>query len=274
MTGAVHIALAYARIGWRVHPIRPGEKLPLLRDWPARASIDPEAIRRWWDSWPDANVAVATGERSGLFVLDVDGTEGERSLAELERKHGPLPDLYPMQWTGGGRGGWQAFFAWPGVPAKNSVGRLGRNLDTRGDGGYVLVPPSRTTGCYAWAPDRDPWTLPPEPAPDWLVDLLIAEPEPEVVRRPWSAPKPEVGDAYLKTAIATELENVRLAPPGQRNHSLNRSAFNLFRFVGEHRIDAGKLRGYLEQAALSAGLGPVEIARTLRSAAKQHGITL
>jgi hypothetical protein len=68
---------------------------------------------------------VATGPKSGIFVLDVDGPEGEQALVALEQRHGPLPDLYPMQWTGGGRGGWQAFFAWPeGRTIRNSAGRL------------------------------------------------------------------------------------------------------------------------------------------------------
>jgi hypothetical protein len=135
-------ALAYARLGWRVHPCRPFEKLPMLDAWQRRASTDPTFIERWWCRTPEANLAVATGPGSRIFVLDVDGPEGERALVDLEHHHGPLPELYPQQWTGSGRG-WQAFLSWPeGREIRNSAGRLGQKLDTRGEGGYVMLPPS------------------------------------------------------------------------------------------------------------------------------------
>lgn len=162
----IQAALAYAGLRWRVHPCRPGEKLPLLEGWQNRATTDPTMIERWWGRSPDANVAVATGPGSGIFALDVDGPRGEYTLVKLERRHGCLPDLYPQQWTGGGRGGWQAFFAWPEERLiRNSAGRLGPKLDSRGSGGYVLVPPSKTKEPYRWADDRSPWDLLPEPAP-------------------------------------------------------------------------------------------------------------
>src|SRR5262245_34987969 len=130
----LHWALDYAALGWRVHPCRPGEKVPLLDGWQKRATTDQAMIERWWGRTPDANVAVATGPGSGIFVLDIDGPEGERSLAELERRYGPLPEFYPQQWTGSCRG-WQAFFVWPeGRTIRKSAGRLGPKLDTRGDG--------------------------------------------------------------------------------------------------------------------------------------------
>ena len=138
-------ALAYARLGWRVHPCRPGEKLPIL---------DRLAEARDHRSGADRTMVgpYARGQRrgrdrawSGIFVLDVDGPEGERALVDLERRHGALADLYPQQWTGSGRG-WQAFFAWPeGREIRNSAGRLGPKLDTRGAGGYAVLPPSLCT---------------------------------------------------------------------------------------------------------------------------------
>jgi hypothetical protein len=103
-------AVKYAHLGWRVHPCRPGEKLPLLDGWPKRATTDFTLIDRWWGRTPDANVAIATGPASGIFVLDVDGPEGERSLTDLQHRHGPLPE---------------------GRTISNSAGRLGPKLDTR-----------------------------------------------------------------------------------------------------------------------------------------------
>jgi Bifunctional DNA primase/polymerase, N-terminal len=136
-----------AQLGWRVHPCHwiagtgcscgnpehvvggKAGKHPILAAWQHRATTDPTLIDRWWGRSPSANVAIATGPESGVFVLDVDGIEGERSLIALERRHGPMPEIFTMQWTGGGRAGWQAFFAWPAgrhVPSKAS--QLGHKL--------------------------------------------------------------------------------------------------------------------------------------------------
>ena len=139
-------ALAYAALGWRILPCEPAGKRPMIEGWPRRATTNPDLIRRWFGRSPGANVAVATGAASRLFALDVDGPEGERALVALERAHVYLPSQrYVMQWTGGGRGGWQALFAWPERrQIRNSAGRLGAKLDTRGEGGYVVLPPSVT----------------------------------------------------------------------------------------------------------------------------------
>jgi Bifunctional DNA primase/polymerase, N-terminal len=280
-------ALAYAKLGWRVHPCHwitngtcsCGEpecgsagKHPILTGWPERATTDPTMIDRWWGRSPQANIAVATGAASGILVLDVDGPEGEQSLANLERKHAPLPELYPMQWTGGGRGGWQAFFPYPEGPSiGNSAGRLGPKLDTRGDRGFVLLPPSRTAQYYRWETDRSPLALPLEPAPDWLVELLD-RPEPQ--RQPYSHNGQYSDDRYVLKALESELALVASAPKGRRNEQLNESAFNLFRFVIEDRLAPAPIVNSLTGAARHAGLTDGEIRSTIRSAATARGVSL
>jgi hypothetical protein len=265
-------ALVLARKGLRVHPCRPGDKIPLLKDWPARATTDPDTIKEWWRQWPDVNVAVATGPESGIAVLDVDGPEGERSLADLERQYSPLPDAYPMQWTGGGRGGWQAFFAYPaGRKVGNSAGRLGPKLDTRGDRGFVLVPPSRTSYAYAWGAERSIWHVPLPPMPAWMVDLLDP---PEQPHNPWTPPNPTRGSAYAAAALKGALSRVATAANGQRNDQLNASAHSLFGLVATGELDREIVVRGLEQAAVAAGLVGIEIGRTIRSAAKAQGVAL
>jgi len=289
-----HLAwvLEYAAIGWPVHPCfwmhpngtcacdnpecgSPG-KHPILNAWQKQASTDSALIERWWGRTPDANIAVATGPESGIFVLDVDGPEGERTLADLERRHGPMPEFYCQQWTGSGVG-WQAFFAYPeGRTIRNSAGRLGSRLDTRGINGYVLLPPSnhRSGNRYQWAIDRAPGTIPPEPAPDWLVDLLDPPPQPEAPQPAWNSPGRPTDDRYLLRALEAELALVASAPEGRRNDQLNESAFNLFRFAEEGRLDAGAIAHGLEAAARHAGLDDREIASTLKSAAAKRGVQL
>jgi hypothetical protein len=271
-------ALEYAAIGWRVHPCRPGEKKPILDGWQKQATTDSTLIERWWGRTPDANIALATGPGSGIFVLDVDGPEGERALVELERQHGPLPEIYPQQWTGSGRG-WQAFFAYPeGRTIRNSAGRLGPKIDTRGDGGFVVLPPSlHPSGrLYEWAIDRKPGTVPPDDAPPWLVDLLDP-PEPpqeqyDGARPGWPGHFPKEGDRYALKALEAELAMVAAAPSGRNNNQLNASAHALFRFVETDQLPADVIRRGLLAAALHAGLPEREALGTISSAAKARGV--
>jgi hypothetical protein len=103
-------------------------------------------IRRWWETWPDANVAIRTGAVSKLAVLDVDPRHGGvDSLRALDR----LPDTAVAE-TGGG--GYHMLFAHPGGHVKTTASSLAPGLDIRGDGGYIVAPPSlHASGKrYAW----------------------------------------------------------------------------------------------------------------------------
>lgn len=158
-------ALAYAeRYGFAVFPCRPRGKEPLTANGCKDATTDPHQIRAWWSGWPDANVAIATGASSGIIVLDVDPRHGgDESFAAL----GELPPA-PLVRTGGG--GFHGYFSHPGSIIRNSAGLIGRGLDVRGDGGYVIAPPSiHPSGhLYRWDPARriDNLTLPIPPR--WL----------------------------------------------------------------------------------------------------------
>lgn len=164
-------ALAYAHRNVPVFPCEPGGKAPLTYSGFWDATTDERRIKAWWDRWPHANVGVPTGERSGLLVLDVDPRgSGPESLAALERVRGALPETAKAR-TGGG--GVHIFFRYPaGETVRNSAGRLGPGLDVRGEGGYVVVPPSRTQSTYEWF-DRMP---PADPA--WLLECLRSQPSP------------------------------------------------------------------------------------------------
>lgn len=140
-------ALTDASRGVPVFPLRPGTKEPFYgsRGFYA-ATTDPGKIREWWSRTPEANIGIPTGPVSGILVLDVDpGKGGRESLAELEREIGELPVTYRVKT---GRGGEHVHFRYPGERVGNSAGLLGPGLDVRGDGGYVVAPPSRTTGAY------------------------------------------------------------------------------------------------------------------------------
>jgi putative DNA primase/helicase len=149
----------------------PREKRPILQNWPAQATADPNVITRWWRRQPEANIGIATG--AGLLVLDVDAThDGFESLALLEDTYGALPDT-PAVLTGSG--GRHIYFRLPeGVTVRNSAGKLGPGLDVRGDGGYVVAPPSTHPNGqrYEWLEGQSPDDLPLASAPDWLLRLI------------------------------------------------------------------------------------------------------
>jgi hypothetical protein len=133
--------------------------------------MDRRAIERWWRRQPSANIGLPTGKKSGILVLDVDVDDGGlESLAKLERAGAPVPKTARTR-TGGG--GIHVFFRYPGgsTEIRNSAGLLGLGLDVRGEGGYVVVPPSRTQGPYEWV-DRSPLV-----EASWLIDRLIERDE-------------------------------------------------------------------------------------------------
>lgn len=158
-------ALAYARRGVPVFPCEPGAKRPLTRNGHWDATTDARVIERWWKGWPSANVGVPTGKKSGVVVLDVDVDDGGlESLAKLERAGAPTPKTARAR-TGGG--GIHVFFRYPrGTEIRNSAGLLGAGLDVRGEGGYVVVPPSRTLDPYVWV-DSSPLA-----EASWLIERL------------------------------------------------------------------------------------------------------
>jgi replicative DNA helicase len=168
MPSTLDHALYYAKKGWRVFPCMPKDKKPAVR-WADVATTEEKMILGWWDHNPDFNVGIAAGEKSGITVLDVDAShDGYDTLATLIAEHGKLPET-PVVKTGSG--GEHIFFKYaPGT--RNSAGKLGKGLDIRSEGGYVV-------GANSIHPNgnRYEWTVKPSQTPladmpEWMIDLL------------------------------------------------------------------------------------------------------
>lgn len=165
-------AIRLAARGYRVFPVKPGGKAPLTKNGFHDATTSQDPIAAWWSRDPSANIGLATGRISGVVVLDVDpGHGGDESLADLERAHGPLPETVEAITGGGGR---HLYFRAPSQAVPCSASRIGRGLDVRGDGGYVVVPPSiHASGSrYAWIEGRDLLAGEAAEVPSWLLGLL------------------------------------------------------------------------------------------------------
>lgn len=164
---------------WRFLPLRSSGKIPLIRDWVNAASNSPEQIADWQAEFPGANIGLATGTASGVFVLDVDPRNGgSAALAALIQKHGPLPRTVQASTPSGG-----AHYYFKHVPGlTNSAGKIGPGLDIRADGGQVVIPPSTThAGAYTWV--NAPWDTEIAEAPSWLVQTADYRPTPPTPER-------------------------------------------------------------------------------------------
>src|SRR5262249_35638808 len=162
-------ALQLAQKGLAVFPCQPRGKEPASDAGLHAATTDVERINRWWRAFPDLNIGVATGTASGIFVLDIDGENGGGSLLKLNSGHAAVPPRVEAI-AGKVR---HAFIRIGKYKICNSVGQIGIGLDIRGDGGYVIAPPSiHPSGRpYAWSVDtaRDF-----ADAPDWLIAMVAA----------------------------------------------------------------------------------------------------
>jgi hypothetical protein len=163
----IRSALTLAKKGLPVFPCVPRGKYPAVATGLKAATIDEFIIRQWWQQIPDANIGIATGIPSGVFVVDVDGIDAEGELRKLETQYGALPPTIEII-TARGRHVW---FKMPDTPIRNSAGKLAAGLDVRATGGYVLVPPSvHPTGRkYEWSVDCAGTIA---AAPHWLLKRI------------------------------------------------------------------------------------------------------
>ena len=175
------------------------------------ATIDEAKIRDWWTVWPNANISIATG--NGLVVVDIDPRHGgDVTLAELEAKHGKLPQSWRVK-TGGN--GTHIYFRAPAdiIIKDDSSGRmLGKGIDIKGQTGSAVAPPSNheSGGIYKW--DKESGEL--AAMPDWLVAALAT---------PAAAEKAASGPETWRGLVRKGLTD------GQRNEEVTRLAGHLLR---------------------------------------------
>jgi hypothetical protein len=178
MNDLLDAAIAYAAMGWHIFPCKPLQKVPATAHGVKDATTDPDKIRAWWARWPDANIGLACGETSGVYVVDIDvdetkGVNGFASMADLG------PTLKTVEQTTP-RGGAHYFFK-AAVPPRNKNG-FRPGIDIRGEGYYVVLAPSvNGVGRYAW--ENPPTT---NALAEWPEQY---RPEPEKPRLAWDIPR-------------------------------------------------------------------------------------
>jgi len=214
----------YTDLGFALLPVK--GKIPLTPHGYKDATNDPEKAQKMFGAHPGCNVAVATGEISGFFVLDIDeknNISGEDSLKDLEKEFGKLPDTVEVLTPSGGR---HLYFKHVAGLRNRAAVRPG--IDSRSCGGFVVAPPSSIDGnAYVWEAAHHPDDVQIAEAPKWLVDLLKAPAEaPSTAPVAPGSPNAPTGDKFTA---------------GSRNDKLTR--------------EAGKLRAHgLEAMALIMAL--------------------
>ncbi|MFF9591843.1 bifunctional DNA primase/polymerase [Streptomyces sp. NPDC014646] len=276
-------ALDAAERGWHVIPLRPGDKRPALhgegacpgigacatghRKWEQRATTDPARIRAAWSAGA-YNLGIATGP-SGLVVVDLDplkpkdpkGTpDGVTSFQALcERAGQTAPATYRTRTASGGQ---HLYFTAPGgIRLGNTTDRLGKHIDTRAWGGYVVAPGSTLpNGVYEVVDPTDP-----VPLPEWLCALLKPrQPSRGLLAVP--VPVPVRASRYAAAALKAETAAVAGAGEGVRNWTLVRAARALGRFIPSGDLARSEVEEALNSAGLRAGLRETECRAAITSA--------
>jgi putative DNA primase/helicase len=228
------------------------------------ASTDREVVDRWWVQWPQANLGVRTGAVSGLLVVDVDAEAGgEQSLMQLEQTHGTLPATVAVLTGGGGK---HLFFRHPGREVRNSAGKLGPGLDIRGDGGYVVAPPSAhaSGNAYRWQEGRSPGEVLLAKPPGWLLAQLTAG-----SRKAHAASAAVVGEVIREGSRNATLTSLAggMRQRGMSEHELLAE----LRVINEDRVEPPLPDSELAAIAASISRYPAGVAGTDRYKRTDYG---
>lgn len=247
MNDRLHEALRYLKKGWSIFPVSAPDREPMLK-WKEFQTRQPSVaeVQAWWRRWPNAGIAIVTGRVSGLVVVDIDPRKG----GNVEG----LPPTDLTSWTGGG--GMHYFYAYPenfegsvpqqaNGPAHPDEQRRGK--DVRGDGGYVVAPPSiHPSGkVYRWVEEGKPGK-----PPTWALHAYRADRTQTDESVKW---------------ISDLIENG--AREGERNQSLTKLAGYFAGLTRPMPLDVAQsfCRVWMRQLPPDRQLGDKEIEQTVKS---------
>jgi RecA-family ATPase len=227
MHNLMEAALSYAAKGYLVFPCKPREKVPATKHGLKDATRDERTLREWWSENPEYNVAIRTGKESNLVVLDID-EGGEETLADRGLGVGTAVVI-----TGKG---FHAYYEHPGFKVGNKVKFL-PGLDLKGDGGYVIAPPSiHPSGkVYEWEAGLDakvneyPGWLTGEQEVDTEVGVLMSDVTAEKIEWLWQDriplgkltvldSDPGLGKSVITMDLAARVTNGASFPNGDVHH--------------------------------------------------------
>jgi hypothetical protein len=263
-----------ASLGFRVFPVAPNSKRPLIENYYERATRNHAKIERWRKRWPDARWAAIMVEEAGAVALDIDrkcDAGGKVIIWGLESLYRARL-IYPSALTPTARtprGGFRQLFRHPGTFVKSGLlkieGQEIAGIEIKGDGpaGHCIL----TGRGYEWQPFY-PITLALAPCPPWMI---MAEDAPAARRS--AVPVVPVGalSRYGEKALRSARTAILEAPTGERYETLLRTVFDIAGLIEAHEIPASIALAEMEHAALAQPRnkprpGEREILKTVRDA--------
>lgn len=239
------IAMFYVEHNIKIFPVKRQDKMPLCAGGFKSATADISQLQEWNRKFPDCNIGIPTGHINGIFVVDVDGEEGFKSLAQLEQQHSKL--IAPTVITGKGK---HLYFKMPvNTDIKSSVSKIANHIDIRANGGYVVAPPSihENGHCYTWENFVSNQDFPE--APSWIISL-ITNTEKQLL------------------PVSGVLEEISNAPQGQRNDTLYKRSISVIARAKKEFLDMNEVKENIVSAGMQSGLSRKESSKTFENALK------
>lgn len=243
-------ALLQAALRMQV-PVFPcgADKAPMVGSGFKAATRDVAKIREWFSGYA-AMIGVPTGAASGIVVVDVDCHGEANGMSWWQNNQSRLP---PTRRHRTKNGGLHLVFLAPIEPIKNSASRIARGVDVRGEGGYVIVPPSPGYSVEVASPIAT--------MPEWLIRAAQPQAPKQVIAPASYVPRETEAWRQLMRAVV----KIGQAKEGQRNDTLNSQAYYVAAMVGRG-LGQEEALSALYRAAQQAGLPDPEIKATLHSA--------
>ncbi|GGK09578.1 hypothetical protein GCM10010123_44330 [Pilimelia anulata] len=237
---------------------------------PYAATVDPDRIAALFTAVPGGLLALATGAGAGLVVADIDPRHGGRVDPTL---------MFPTAHAVTGSGGLHLYYRHPGVPVLNSQSRVAAGVDIRGEGGYVVAPPSihpDTGRPYRWVPGRGVDEMPPP-----LLDACTRRPAVPVVSPAGVAPPTPAthrggggGISSPHRLLTAHLDAVARAPAGRRRTTLYGAARGVARMVAAAALTPNDAVAALTAAGRGVGQPERDIRNAITGGFRDEGVTL
>jgi hypothetical protein len=233
-------ALLISGDGWPVFPCG-ADKAPVCAGGLKAATTDPTRIRSLFSISRATMIGVRMGKTSGLIAIDIDPRHGGDEWFAAHRSELPETRMHATM-----SGGLHLLFKAPAIEIRNSASRIAHGVDVRGEGGYIIVPPS--PGYTFENPGADIADL-----PAWLEALCrpaqAPAPSAPAPRPARTAPAQGDGTAYGRAALDRECDAIRNAPDGAKHATINLAGYSIGGLV-----TAGELGDAEAFPALSAAL--------------------
>jgi putative DNA primase/helicase len=245
-TNFLDSATFYSNHNIKVIPVRRQDKKPLTNHGWKDASTDKVVLQEWNKQFPNCNIGIPTGIINNIFVVDVDGEIGVQSLAALENAYGKLDA--PTVNTGKGK---HLYFKMPeNVDIKCSTSKIAPHIDIRGNGGYVVAPPSihPNGNKYTWVNFDFSQDFPN--APEWLINLITNPAE---------------------SNFEDLLEEIATSSEGMRNTTLLGNAIKICNSANKQFLDMENIKNDVIDAGIASGLSRAESERTVNNAMRFSG---